>query len=250
MKKRLLYLILFFLLFEICSCRTSNQIIDYNDGSELDNNVNENLSTNIKSEMVQDNIDSESDNPSTKQTTCVESSKTENTVINRVISTQNVPDDVINRNINLGDSIELDFVHMSIDNLTIVDEIYPADTSDGSFLYIEDDIGTKYVVLRGTIKNLGVVNLESTYFNGSLLINDKYEYSLYLNISANPKTTTDFSIAPLEESDYFIYAVVPDDAVDILENGKIRISFNDNFERSSKDKYEYNYELLFVGDDK
>lgn len=145
----------------------------------------------------------------------------------------------------LGDSIQLDFVSMSLDSINISDEIYPEETN-GAHLYIKDTEGSKYVYLKGKIKNLGTVNINSYHFNGQIIINDTYSYYAELIIAANPISMTDYAITPFEEATYYLYANIPDDAIDIFNKGIIFISFNDNFEEGSGENCTYNYSIPFV----
>ena len=102
----------------------------------------------------------------------------------------------------LGDTIDLDFLKMTIDNISIEDEIYPFDTS-GAYLYISDVDGSQYVCLRGVITNLSSSDLDSRYFMSKVTINDKYSYNAELCIGSNPNAITDYALEPLGSAHYF-----------------------------------------------
>ena len=143
-----------------------------------------------------------------------------------------------------GDTVELDFVTLTVDGVSIQDEIYPEDTS-GVYLYYEDKENAAYIFLKGTIKNLAGENLESRYVQGKISINDFYNYDADLIIAPDPAALTDYALAPLQEAPFYLYASVPQEAVDLLEQGVITLSFNDMFAQESGG-YAYNYQVPFT----
>ena len=144
----------------------------------------------------------------------------------------------------LGDTIDLDFLKMTIDNISIEDEIYPFDTS-GAYLYISDVDGSQYVCLCGVITNLSSSDLDSRYFMSKVTINDEYSYDAELCIGSNPNAITDYALEPLGSAHYYLYASVPDTAVNIMEKGTISLAFNDGFARSDGN-YSYTYTIDFT----
>lgn len=124
--------------------------------------------------------------------------------------------------------IEADWVQIHLDEIEISDIILPADTS-GVYLYIDDVAGKQYVCLRGTLKNLSSVNLDSDEMGGKVVINDTYEYDIEMSIGANPAATTDYLLEPLGTSHFYIYANVPDDALALMKTGYMLLDFNENF---------------------
>lgn len=128
----------------------------------------------------------------------------------------------------IGSVIEADWVQIHLDEIEISDIILPADTS-GVHLYIDDVAGKQYVCLRGTLKNLSSVNLDSDEMGGKVVINDTYEYDIEMSIGANPAATTDYLLEPLGTSHFYIYANVPDDALALMKTGYMLLDFNENF---------------------
>lgn len=128
----------------------------------------------------------------------------------------------------IGSAIETDWVRIHLGEIKISDTILPADTS-GVYLYIDDVAGKQYVCLRGTMKNLSSVDLDSDEVRGKVVINDTYEYDVVMSIGANPSSTTDYLLEPLGSSPYYIYANVPEDALEIMKTGYMLLSFNENF---------------------
>lgn len=144
----------------------------------------------------------------------------------------------------LGDTIDLDFLKMTIDNISIEDEIYPSDTS-GAYMYIPDVDGSQYVCLRGVITNLSSSDLDSRYFMSKVIINDEYSYNAELCIGSSPNAVSDYALEPLGSAHYYLYASVPDTAVNIMEKGTISLAFNDGFARSDGN-YSYTYTIDFT----
>lgn len=144
----------------------------------------------------------------------------------------------------LGDSIQLDFVTITPAAVAIEDEIYPEDTS-GVYLYIQDTAGSQYICLSGRMKNLAGENLDGRYFNGQITVNDTYTYDAVLSIAADPATTTNYALAPLQEATFYLYASVPDDAVELLQTGAVTMRFNDMFARETNG-YAYSYKIPFT----
>lgn len=144
----------------------------------------------------------------------------------------------------LGDTIDLDFLKMTIDNISIEDEIYPSDTS-GAYMYISDVDGSQYVCLRGVITNLSSSDLDSQYFMSKVIINDEYSYNAELCIGSSPNAVSDYALEPLGSANYYLYASVPDTAVNIMEKGTISLAFNDGF-ACSDGNYSYTYTIDFT----
>lgn len=148
------------------------------------------------------------------------------------------------KELKIGDVIELDFVKMTIESISLEDEIYPADTS-GAYLYISDVDGSQYICLRGQITNRSSSNLDGRYLAGKVTINGEYSYDTEFSIGANPAATTDYALEPLGTAHYYLYANIPDAAIDLLKTGTITIAFNDDFARSNG-RYAHTYMIDFT----
>lgn len=144
----------------------------------------------------------------------------------------------------LGDTIETDFMTMTLGSVHIEDEIYPEDTS-GVYLYIQDMADSQYIYLTGRMLNLAGENLDGRYFDGQITVNGTYTYDAELSIASNPAATTDYALAPLQEATYYLYAAVPDAAVERLEEGAVALRFNDLFARETNG-YAYSYTVPFT----
>lgn len=148
------------------------------------------------------------------------------------------------KKLKMGDTIDLDFVKMTVESVSIEDEIYPADTS-GAYLYISDVEGSQYICLRGQITNLSSSNLDGRYLAGKVTINGEYSYDTEFSIGSNPAATTNYALEPLGTAHYYLYANVPDTAIGLLKNGTITIAFNDDFARSNG-RYAHTYTIDFT----
>lgn len=148
------------------------------------------------------------------------------------------------KKLKMGDAIDLDFVKMTVESVSIEDEIYPADTS-GVYLYISDVEGSQYICLRGQITNLSSNNLDGRYLAGKVTINGEYSYDTEFSIGSNPAATTNYALEPLGTAHYYLYANVPDTAIGLLKNGTITIAFNDDFARSNG-RYAHTYTIDFT----
>ncbi len=70
-----------------------------------------------------------------------------------------------------------DVVTITFNSVTVIDEVKPPNTNSAYFYY-EDEVGEKYILLKGTYKNLLATTFdEYDDFNGKLLLNNKYEYT-------------------------------------------------------------------------
>lgn len=112
-------------------------------------------------------------------------------------------------------------------------------------MYIPDVDGSQYVCLRGVITNLSSSDLDSRYFMSKVIINDEYSYNAELCIGSSPNAVSDYALEPLGSAHYYLYASVPDTAVNIMEKGTISLAFNDGF-ACSDGNYSYTYTIDFT----
>ncbi|MBQ2836159.1 MAG: hypothetical protein IJE68_04930 [Clostridia bacterium] len=107
-----------------------------------------------------------------------------------------------------------DMAEITFTSVSVMDEIKPPDI-DGVYSYYQDKDGEKYIVLKGTFKNLLTTTFDDfSNFEGKLKLNDKYEYP-NVNISFASETDDDFYSSPksLQTITCYVWVSVPDDIV-------------------------------------
>ncbi len=137
-------------------------------------------------------------------------------------------DIAFNQPITVGDVMEITFTSWEW-----ADEIYPSDVS-GYYNYYSDKAGEKYVVLKGTIKNISPKEFTiAGEVDAAVSINDKYETDV--NVVCESSDGTDFipyeNIKSLQTLNFVIYASYADEVYNEYEKVKFDLElFNDSDE--------------------
>lgn len=119
-----------------------------------------------------------------------------------------------------------DVATITFNSVTVVDEIKPPKTNS-VYSYYEDKVGEKYILLKGTYKNLLATTFdEYDNFNGKLLLNNKYEYTSVVIDFVN-EDSDDFFTEPtsLQTMTAYIWVSVPDDTITSDNNFSFYLDF-------------------------
>ena len=107
-------------------------------------------------------------------------------------------------------------------------ELIPSN-SEG-YYWGEDDIEDEtYIVVTGTIKNLGGEEIDIQFgTNNKIVVNGSYTYNGTLTAESDEHDDFfGYDIKPLKTADFVYYVSVPDELVEMYEFCEIEISFND-----------------------
>lgn len=145
--------------------------------------------------------------------------------------------------ISLGDKITVDFAEITVDECGIKEDLKTS-IKTGNITYTSgpDAVsGSKYVYMRGTIKNTSTSEISNVSIGGKAEI-DGYSYNVDLISIIEENGNSAYSIAPLMTYKYTLYAKVPNELADSHQSCVLNIGFDENFEwGSSKELSEYKY---------
>ena len=156
--------------------------------------------------------------------------------------------------VNLGDTIQLDFVTMTLDDFEISDNytFKYTDKSSGITIRYETGIespgGMKLVCLKGsfTNKTKNEIYPANNPAEGLIIINGN-EYKTRFECFNVAQAKDIVNVAAQQTVDYFYYAEVPDSVADAIETCEVYIGFNEDLDPSgwisSLDDYDYLYRL-------
>lgn len=146
--------------------------------------------------------------------------------------------------VKIGDTITLDFMEMTLEEVTFTEDILPPDTS-GAYSYLEGAENEVFLCLTGTFKNLSGESYDIENIFVSAEFNDTYTYSGFLDASNWNNTLYDSYVKPLGTVKYYIYCSVPSELLDIWESCDLIFGFAENFSVTypTKDECVYMYRL-------
>ena len=146
----------------------------------------------------------------------------------------------------LGDTISLEFVEISLEEIGISDTILPVDTNRG-YSYISDNEFEKYYYVTGVLKNLSGDAYSADDIFAEMIFDGKYTYSANLRACAWSNNFYDDYVKPLGTVKYYIYASIPDELIESYSECVLTFGFADNFNVSkyslSQDKCDYLYSI-------
>ena len=145
----------------------------------------------------------------------------------------------------LGDTIALDFVEMTLEELYVSDTILPTDT-DSSYSYIGDVENEQHFCITGTLKNLSGNSYNVEYIYAEMVFDDKYTYSAQLSACAWTDNFYGESVKPLGTVKYYIHASIPDELINSWSTCTIMFGFQNDFGGSlfvDKEDCDYLYAL-------
>lgn len=132
----------------------------------------------------------------------------------------------LNKKITIPNMAEITF-----SEAVIAEKLLPPDTS-GFYTYQPDKENEKYIILKGTYKNLLTTEFSSyKNFSGKLKLNDKYEYSDVFIKFATENGHSFEDPKSLQTMNCYIYVSVPDE---ILNDSNNKYSFYLDFKTDSK----------------
>ena len=131
--------------------------------------------------------------------------------------------------VNIADTISLEFVEMTLESLNISDKILPEDTDSG-YLYISDVENEQYFCIAGTLKNLSGASYDVENIYVEMVFDEKYTYAGQLSACA---WTNDFygsNVKPLGTVKYYLHTSVPDELIDSWATCSVTFGFKENFD--------------------
>lgn len=132
------------------------------------------------------------------------------------------------KSVALGDTISLDFVEMTLEEIGVSETILPVDTSR-VYSYISDTPNEKYFYLTGTLKNLSGNTYDVEDIFAQMVFDGTYSYSAYLTACAWSNNFYDESVKPLGTVKYYIYASIPDELINSYGECEIKFGFANDF---------------------
>lgn len=140
-----------------------------------------------------------------------------------------------------------DIAEITINGVSIEEEILPPDTSGSVYKYknIENE---KYIVLKGTFKNLMSGKFRDfNNFNGVLKVNNKYEYKSFIIVFANDDVNTFYNEPDsLETMNCYIWVSVPDEIIN--DNSNTFDFYLDFFDNMNKKSINFKFKLKDIED--
>ncbi len=147
----------------------------------------------------------------------------------------------------VGETITLDFVEISIDEVGVAEDIKRSITNGNVTRTSgpETESGMSFIYIDGIIKNLDTNKLPVyDYFIGEFLL-DKYSYEIDTNdcdiINANGEPLS--TIAPLTTGSFRLYATIPNELATTYQSATFTFGFYDMF-----DNQELSYHKAFTDD--
>lgn len=145
----------------------------------------------------------------------------------------------------IGDKIKLDFVDMTLDKLSVAEEIFPADTS-GFYSYYENISGEKYIYLKGKIQNISGNGYSVKDMVSEVVFDNKYTYTCYVIANDGGNDFYSDYVNSMTGVTYYIYASVPDEVISNYSSCTFFFGFEDKFNGSYYDSFSkcpYLYQL-------
>ena len=160
-----------------------------------------------------------------------------NTSVKEEVSNKNTDNTVTTtskpeiQEVKLGDTIELDFMEMTIDQFIIFDGLTVEIDEHTSMILTDDSAEKKTIYLTGKITNLHTDMIGGTLGDidcifGNACFNEKYNYKFEMMI--NNKEDTNGLLQPLTTGDFYLYAQVPNSIANEFDSCSVRFAFNEN----------------------
>ena len=147
------------------------------------------------------------------------------------------------KTVGIGDTINEDFLEMTIEGVVEEQEVKPSNT-DGWYTYKADNTDETYVVVYGTMKNLAGDDFD--LLGGtevSFCFDDTYNYDGIIQVEETDESGFDNYLKPLATKNYIIVTTVPDELIDMYSSCVVTFRFSENIEQSYE--YEYTYDIAF-----
>lgn len=145
--------------------------------------------------------------------------------------------------ISLGDKITVDFAEITVDECGFKEDLKTS-IKTGNITYVSgpDAVsGSKYVYMRGTIKNTSTSEISMVKIGGKAEI-DGYSYNVDSISIIEENGSSTYSLAPLMTYKYTLYAKVPNKLADSHQSCVLNVGFDENFEGGfDKELSEYKY---------
>lgn len=140
--------------------------------------------------------------------------------------------------VNLGETVNLDFMEMLIESASYCEELKPTDTSS-VYLYYEDESDKKYFYLQGTIKNIGGFTYGVDNICVELNFDDKYSYNGHLIADDGGNDFYGDNVDPFDSVKFYMYSSIPDELINQYKKCTISFGFDENFGYNSDNTYSF-----------
>lgn len=150
--------------------------------------------------------------------------------------------------VTVGNKITVDFAEIAINEAQIANDIKQS-ISSGSITYTtgpDSSDATDFVYIRGTLKNTSKAEINNPEIVGNVEI-DGYTYELDCNLIEKDGSSA-YSISPLMEYTYTLYAEVPNELIANWQECKVNFGFGESFSFSinSIEEADYQYSLALT----
>ncbi len=125
------------------------------------------------------------------------------------------------KNIAVGEAVETPTVSFTVDSFSLVDEIYPSDTS-GYYSYLSDEEGKTYLLAEVTFTNEGTEYCSPGYATEVMFNVGENTYNGVVEVDGGARFSQLYSVDPKETSVLYIHCSVPDAA---LDSGDIKMTW-------------------------
>lgn len=147
--------------------------------------------------------------------------------------------------INLGNTIDLDFTEIALKTVSIEKEVYPRDTS-GVFMYLPEIDNKSYFQVVGSLKNISSAMYEVDNMIVQLIFDGKYTYDGYVKADAGVFRAYDYQVDPFETVDIHIIGEIPNELLNSFSKCDIHFGFANEFSRvRNMESCEYKYILHY-----
>lgn len=135
-----------------------------------------------------------------------------------------------------------EFVEITFDRIYTADEVKP-EKPEGVYSYKPDKEDETYIVLKGTIKNVGTEEFEFTdNCYAKLIVDDKYNYDAYACADEGGDLSYIYAyLDPFKSETFYIIASVPDELIGQYQKVYFEYGFTENFKDSFLSREECDY---------
>lgn len=132
--------------------------------------------------------------------------------------------------VRIGDTIETDYISMTIEKYDSDTEIRSGASQYGMYSYYTSENGQPYFYIYGTLKNLGgnPVDIRNIYVQ--FCFDGKYNYKGSVEGVNSGYSSFIHDLSPLTSVNYYMYADVPQELIDGFTTCVVRVGFTENFD--------------------
>lgn len=174
------------------------------------------------------------------------------TVTDTVTEKAAEPEKIEAEAVSIGNTITLDFAEITVNEAAVADDIRTS-IKTGSITYTsgpQSSSSTEFVYVRGKIKNLSKSEISNPNVIGNVEI-DGYSYEIKDFDIIEADGSSAYSIAPLVEYTYTMYAEIPNELAESMASCDMNFGFAEMFESQAVFNGEtpelpYNYKITIT----